>query len=156
MHNHAPTDYICPICIGLSGEQSDRTLIRPVDIIYADDLVTALINSFFLPGNEGHAIIVPNQHFENLYDLPHEYLHRIAEVSQQLSLAMRQAYECDGITTRQNNEPAGDQHAFHYHLHHFPRYAGDSFNQNADNKYLADPSDRTNYAQKLKAILSEK
>ena len=64
---------------------------------------------------------------------------------------MKKAYKCDGITLRQNNEPAGDQHAFHYHLHIFPRYNGDKFNVGMTKKsMLSDPDDRIKYAQMLK------
>lgn len=33
---------------------------------------------------------------------------------------------CDGVTFLQNNEPASNQHAFHYHLHVLPRYTNDN------------------------------
>ena len=35
-------------------------------------------------------------------------------------------WACDGTSVRQHNEPAGNQDAWHYHVHVFPRYAGDS------------------------------
>jgi histidine triad (HIT) family protein len=38
---------------------------------------------------------------------------------------MKAAYGCDGTSTRQHNEPAGNQDVWHYHMHVFPRYAGD-------------------------------
>jgi len=65
-----------------------------------------------------------------MYALPDEYGHRIFEVAKMISIAMKKAYKCDGITTRQNNGPAGNQHAFHYHFHIFPGYIDDSFNIN--------------------------
>lgn len=40
---------------------------------------------------------------------------------------MKAEYHCDRITNRQHNEPAGDQHIWHYHLHVIPRYSGDDF-----------------------------
>lgn len=153
MFNHAKKDYVCPICVGISGVESEDTLMRQADIVYTDDLVTAFINSFFVGENRGHVIVVPNKHFENVYDLPDEVGHRIFEVYKKISIAMRKAYSCDGITTRQNNEPAGDQHAFHYHFHVFPRYNGDSYNKNSGEKYLADPEERKEYAEKLKKFL---
>jgi histidine triad (HIT) family protein len=68
---------------------------------------------------------------------------------------MKEAYQCDGITTRQNNEPAGDQHAFHFHFHLFPRYTDDGYNavQPAE-KRLADPAERKEYAAKIKTVLN--
>lgn len=119
MKSHAPENYMCPICLGVKEIESSDTLMKPTDIVYKDDLVTAFINSFFVGKNAGHVIVVPNEHFESLYTLPVEYGHRIFDVAKKIALAMKDAYNCDGITTRQNNEPAGDQHAFHFHFHIF-------------------------------------
>ncbi len=153
MHNHAPPDYICPICLGVNGVESEDTLLRLTDIVYIDEFVTAFINSFWIKGNEGHVIIVPNEHYENIYDLPKELAGRVQSLAKKIALAMKQVYECDGITTLQNNEPAGSQHAFHYHLHIFPRYTSDSLFTNIGDKQLADPQKRKAYAEKLRALL---
>lgn len=153
--SNAPEDYICPICLGVNESESTDTLMRPTDIIYKDELVTGFINSFFVGKNAGHAIVVPNEHFENIYDLPSEVGHRVFDIAKKLSLTMKEVYSCDGITIRQNNEPAGDQHAFHFHLHVFPRYKNDGYNtvQPAD-KRLVDPKERSAYAAKLSATLT--
>jgi histidine triad (HIT) family protein len=148
--SRAPAGYDCPVCAGLN-QDGGETHITPDDIVYTDDLATALINSFFQIGNEGHVIVVPNSHFENIYDLPVEEGHRIFEVAQKIARAIKLAYEADGTTIRQNNEPAGDQHAFHYHLHVYPRYDGDSYNQaESGDRYLADATERAVYAKKLR------
>lgn len=120
--SNAPENYVCPICLGVKGIESSDTLMKPSDVVYKDDLVTVFINSFFMGKNAGHVIIVPNEHFESIYDLPQKYGHRVFDVAQKMAVALKEAHSCDGITTRQNNEPAGDQHAFHYHYHVFPRY----------------------------------
>ena len=72
-------------------------------------------------------IIISNEHFENIYDLPTRYvidIHRIAKI---IALAMKVVYSCDGISTRQHNEPAGNQDVWHYHMHITPRYNDDQF-----------------------------
>jgi histidine triad (HIT) family protein len=128
--------------------------MKPTDVVCKDDLVTAFINSFFVGKNAGHVIVVPNEHFESIYTLPNEVGHRIFDTAQKVALAMKQVYKCDGITTRQNNEPAGDQHAFHFHFHVFPRYNDDGYNAvQPSEKRLADPTERADYAQKIKAAL---
>lgn len=152
--SNAPEGYVCPICLGIQEVESPDTLIKPDDIVYRDDLVTALVNSFFMGKNAGHVIVVPNEHFESLYTLPEQYGHRVFEVAKKIAFAMKEAYECDGITTRQNNEPAGDQHAFHFHFHVFPRYDDDGYNSvQPSQKRLASPDERRGYAEKLKAVL---
>lgn len=141
--SNAPEGYVCPICPGIKRIVNKDTLMRPTDIVYTDELVTVFINSFFMGNNAGHAIVVPNEHYESLYTLPQAAGHRIFDVAQRTALAMKQAYSCDGITLRQNNEPAGDQHAFHFHLHVFPRYTNDGYNGVLPSeKRLADPAER--------------
>lgn len=152
--SNAPEHYECPICLGLESSDSPKTLIKPADFVYKDDLVSAFINTFFMGKNAGHVIIVPNDHYESIYTLPTEQGHRIFEVAQKVALAMKEAYQCDGITTRNNNEPAGDQHAFHFHFHVFPRYENDGYNSVAPaDKRLAEPEERAKYAEKLKKVL---
>ncbi len=139
--SRAPKDYICPICLGVQGVENEHTVMKQTDVVYKDDLVTAFVNSFFSGhNNDGFVIVVPNEHFENLYSLPAEYGYRIFEIAQKIAIAMKQAYACDGITTRQNNEPEGDQHAFHFHFHVWPRYKDDGYNtMKPEDKHLADP-----------------
>ncbi|RJQ27719.1 HIT family protein [Candidatus Parcubacteria bacterium] len=153
MYNHAPKDYKCPICPAVKGLENEVTYIKQTDLVYKDELVSAFINSFFIEGNLGHVIIVPNKHSENIYDMPEEYIRQISEVSKKIAGAMKTAYSCDGITTLQNNEPAGDQHAFHFHFHVFPRYKDDNLHANLSHKRLTTPEERSPYAEKLKEHL---
>lgn len=154
MYNHAPENYKCPICLGVNGVESEDTLLKQEDLVYKDDLVSVFINSFWVDTAKGHVIVVPNQHYENLYDMPTYVGHRIFEVTQKIAIAMKDSYKCDGITTRQNNEPAGNQHAFHYHQHVYPRYDGDSYNENMTQKsILSTPEERLEYSRKLKDTL---
>ncbi|PIR62986.1 MAG: diadenosine tetraphosphate hydrolase [Candidatus Pacebacteria bacterium CG10_big_fil_rev_8_21_14_0_10_42_12] len=134
MNTHAPKNYICPICLGVQGVENEQTLIRKQDILYRDDAVMVLIASYFIKGSEGHLIVVPTRHFENIYDLPDEIGARIFSTAKEYAIKMKSAYGCDGVNLLQNNEPAAGQHAFHYHLHLFPRYDGDSLWENMGKK----------------------
>ena len=154
MKSHAPTDYKCPICLGVCGIDNEDTLLKQADLVYKDDLVSAFVNSFWIPTCEGHVIIVPNEHYENIYDLPDKVGERVFVVARKIAFAMKKAYTCDGITTMQKNEPAGGQHAFHFHFHIYPRYDGDSFDINQSKKtVLSDLKERIKYAEKLKKCL---
>lgn len=155
--SNAPVDYRCPICLGISKLHSPDTLIRPSDFVFEDDQVAALLNSFFMGSNNaGHVIIVPKVHYESLYVLPDEIGHRIYDLSRHIAIAIKKAYKCDGIKIIQNNEPASDQHAFHYHLHVFPRYFDDGFNSVLPSqKILASPNERAAYADKIKLALDD-
>jgi len=150
MFNHAPADYECPICIAVSGIENADTLISQSDIVHKDELVFAFISSFFIGNNPGHLIISPNTHFENIYDISNEILSHISKLSKRISIALKGAYDCDGVTILQNNEPEGGQHAFHYHLHVFPRYKDDNLHANMLEKRKTSAQERLVYVNKLK------
>ena len=155
MYNHAPENYICPICLGVQGVESEDTMIRQQDIVFKDGLVTAFIGSIWVgTKNPGHPLVVPNEHFENVYEMPQEVGHRIFDVSQKVALALKEVRKCEGVTFRQNNEPASSQHAFHYHLHLFPRFNGDELDTQIKNSYRPTPEERKPYADALKEFLS--
>lgn len=155
MFNHAPEGYKCPICLGINGVENEDTLIRKSDIVYKDDKITAFISSYFIGNNPGHVIISPNDHFENIYDLPEDFYPEMLKVAKNVSLALKDAYKCDGITLLQNNEPEGGQHAFHYHLHVFPRYKNDNLHKNMMAKKESTQEERLNYANKIKDKLAK-
>lgn len=156
MKSNAPDGYKCPICLSIQGIESSDTLLKQADTVYKDNLISVFINSFWIGKNEGHVIVVPNEHFETIYELPEHVGHRVFDVAKKIAIAMKIAYQSDGITTRQNNEPAGDQHAFHFHFHIFPRYTDDGFNQRLTEKSrLSEPSERIKYVEKLKTELNK-
>jgi histidine triad (HIT) family protein len=150
MYNHAPENYVCPICLGVKKVSSEATLIAPSDFVYEDELVVALINSFFVPANPGHVIVVPKEHYENLYDMPLNYLERTSAVAKHIALAMKSVRQCDGITLLQNNEPAGGQKAFHSHLHVYPRFTDDNLLEHIHNTTRPPAEERQPYADALK------
>jgi histidine triad (HIT) family protein len=69
--------------------------------------------------------VSPIEHFENLYTLPTSVGHSVFDLVQAVAVAIREAYGCDGVSTRQHNEPAGNQDVWHHHVHVFPRYEDD-------------------------------
>lgn len=150
MYNHAPEGYQCPICLAIQGIESEKTMIKQDDIFYRDEIVMGFIGSKSIKGNDGHPLLVPVQHAENLYSLSVEQAHRTMEVAQKIAIALKKVRNCDGVTLVQNNEPAGDQHAYHYHLHIVPRFTGDNFHHELFNTYLSDPSERIAFANALK------
>lgn len=150
MYNHAPENYVCPICLAVEGIENDQTMIRQADIFYRDELVMALVNSKFVGNNPGHAIVVPLKHFENLYDLPDAEANQIMKIAKMTARAMKAVRQCDGVMIQQNNEPASGQHAFHYHMHVFPRFDGDDFANASLNVRVPEPDERVAYAGALR------
>lgn len=151
MFNHAPPDYVCPFCLIVGGIENEQVLTRQQDIVYKDDFVTAFVSSHWWKNNPGHVVIIPNRHFENIYDLPLDYATEIQRVACKVALALKEAYHCPGISTRQHNEPDGQQDVWHFHLHVFPRYPDDKLYKK--NRRYIKPSRRLPYAVRLKQAL---
>lgn len=156
MYNHAPENYVCPFCCLIRGIENERMHSVQSDIIYKNQVVTAFISSRQWPNNKGNVIIVPNEHFENIYDLPVNFATEIHRVARMIALAMKALYACHGISTRQHNEPAGNQDVWHYHLHITPRYNNDWFYFNLFRRKYMPVSGRAEYAEKLKTYLEER
>jgi histidine triad (HIT) family protein len=149
MYNHASDNYICPFCLIVQGIENEHALTKQDDIVYQDNYITAFISAGWFENNKGHVIIIPNKHFENIYDLPSEYSHRIHDLEREVAIAFKEVYHCDGVSSRQHNEPCGNQDVWHYHLHVFPRYQGDDLYRT--NRELSQPEERIEYARKLRA-----
>jgi histidine triad (HIT) family protein len=93
MLNHPPKNYECPICMSLKGIENDSIYLKQRDYVYKDKLVSAFISSSWIPTCEGHAIVVPNKHFENIYGLSEKYGHRIFDVAKKTAISIKKAYQ---------------------------------------------------------------
>lgn len=109
----------------------------------------AFIGAKQWPLTPGHVLVVPHTHYENLYDLPDEIGAQIFSLSRQIAVAMKEVYGCAGISTRQHNEPSGNQDVWHYHVHVFPRY--DRNDLYPHNGAIMPPEERAIYATRLRA-----
>jgi histidine triad (HIT) family protein len=119
-----------------------------------DDNVTAFMSLHDASNNPGHVIVIPNVHYENIYDLPVPSAASIHACCRAVALAMKAAYHCDGISLRQHNEPAGGQDVWHYHMHIYPRYKGDDFIR--AERIVTTPEKRAEYAARLKAHIENR
>ncbi len=121
MHLHEPPEYRCPLCAIVAGSEHGHTTV------WRDSLSIAVVSRSYHPRNAGSLLLCSLQHFENIYVLPQEVGAHLFGVSQRLAIALKQALLCEGVSTRQHNEPAGTQEVWHYHQHIVPRYTGDNF-----------------------------
>lgn len=150
MYNHQPPDYNCPFC-GIVQGRFDAWTVE-TDVVYQDEMVTAFISAAWWPNNDGHVIIIPNTHHENIYDLPLDAATAIHRTAREVALAFMQVYGADGTSTRQHNGPGGNQEVWHYHFHVFPRYAAD--NLYTSQRRITTPDERRPYADKLRAYFN--
>ncbi len=124
-HSHAPAHYVCPFCCVARGNTDARVLSRPDDVFYRTDQTLGLIAPHWWLRNPGSALVVPTRHVETLYDLSPTSTATLFRAVQEVATAMKRTYGCDGVTVRQNNEPAGGQSVWHVHVHVVPRYRSD-------------------------------
>lgn len=147
--SHEPAGYVCPFCRLAAG--GDNPLNTQGDIVRRTDGAMAFISPRLWPNNPGHVLVVPIGHHENLYELPTEAGHAVHDLVREVALAIRHTYGCDGVSTRQHNEPAGDQEVWHYHVHVFPRYAGDDLYRTKPIPGYASTAQRLPYAERLRS-----
>lgn len=152
---HAPAGYDCPFCDVVRRVPRPHPYTQPDDIVFHNQLVTAFISSCWWPNNPGHVVIVPNDHFENLYELPAHCGAAIHDMSRVIALALKAVYGCDGISTRQHNEPSGGQDVWHYHLQVFPRHVDDDLYVLTPQRRTTAPEERRPYAKRLRAYLTQ-
>ena len=149
MYDHAPAGYVCPFCLLVQGIENSGTQLRQADIVFQTGEATALMATRKWQNNTGHVLVIPNRHFESIYDLPVPISTEIHSLGRRVALAMKAEYQCDGISIRQNNEPAGDQQIWHYHLHVIPRYENDHFPGTEKDSFP--PELHAEYSQKLRS-----
>ena len=78
------------------------------------------------PGNPGHILVIPKQHYRNIFDIPAETAGKIMEVGAKLAGVIKDVLNPDGLNLFQSSEAAAFQSVFHFHLHLLPRWEGDS------------------------------
>jgi histidine triad (HIT) family protein len=150
---HAPPDYDCPFCRVVRGEDLAGPYTRQSDIVLRTHHATAFVSARWWSGNAGHVLVIPNPHIENLYALEPPLLGEVHATVRQIAIALRSAYDCEGVSTRQHNEPASHQEVWHFHCHVFPRYTGDQLYERSNDYRWTTPEERAPYAEKLRQWL---
>ena len=90
--------------------------------VYEDEKVMAFLD--IRPLNEGHTLVIPKAHYENVFDVPQELNAYLHGVTKQVAIAVKKATGADGVTIIQQNGKAANQDIPHLHVHVIPRYAG--------------------------------
>ena len=91
--------------------------------IYEDEDFTVILDAG--PATRGHALILPKEHYDNIYRLPDDTAGKAFKLAKKLAGHMTDVLKCDGFNIVQNNGEAAGQTVFHFHMHLIPRYSGD-------------------------------
>ncbi|MCF0135207.1 MAG: HIT family protein [Lachnospiraceae bacterium] len=73
----------------------------------------------------GHMLILPKEHYADLYELPEDTAAAAMRLAKKLAHAAAATMDLDGLNILQNNGEAAGQSVMHYHLHVLPRRRGD-------------------------------
>ncbi len=108
----------CIFCKIVKGE-------LPSTKVYEDENTLAFLD--IDPVNIGHTLVIPKEHFVNIYETPEKTLLDMMKVVKKLSEAIKSGLKSDGINVTMNNDPAAGQIIFHSHIHIIPRITDDGF-----------------------------
>lgn len=106
----------CVFCKIIAGEIPSHT-------IYEDEKYKVILDVG--PATKGHALILPKNHYANLYELPEEDAAEVFKLAKKMMVRMTDKLKCDGFNIVQNNGETAGQTVYHFHVHLIPRYKND-------------------------------
>ncbi|KAB2849217.1 MAG: HIT family protein [Hyphomicrobiaceae bacterium] len=118
--------------------------------VYEDEDTLAFMD--IMPRAEGHTLVIPKTPARNILDASELQLSAIMRTTQRLSRALLKAFDAQGVTIQQFNEPAGGQVVFHLHVHILPRWDGVALGKPGQ---MGDQAKLRAGAEKIKAALAE-
>ena len=107
----------CIFCKIANGEIPSAT-------VYEDSICRVILD--VNPANKGHALIIPKEHFDNIYSMDAETAAKIFTIATEVAKAQQAELNPDGLNILQNNGEAAGQTVFHFHMHRVPRYIKDN------------------------------
>jgi histidine triad (HIT) family protein len=96
----------------------------PTNSIYEDEDFNVILDAS--PASKGHALILPKQHYADIYEIEPELLQKAVLLAKTVIAHETPVLGCDGYNLVQNNGEAAGQTVFHFHMHLIPRYAADN------------------------------
>ena len=136
-------DKDCIFCLIAGGD-------IPAETVYEDDEFRVILD--VNPATRGHALILPKEHYANIFEIDDAVLSRLILLAKKVAGAMKDSLACDGINIIQNNGAAAGQTVQHFHLHIIPRYKDDGQNILWEPR-TSDPDVQKELAARIKAAL---
>ena len=119
----------------------------PSHIIYEDDKVMAFLDAF--PISLGHTLIIPKQHFSNIYDIEERDLVEIIKVARKIAKAYEEIFGINNLQLINNAGKGGQQEVFHFYLHLIPRYENDGIDLSHPKANITE-EEKINFLNKFK------
>ncbi len=119
----------------------------PSEKIYENGKVLSFLS--IGPVNKGHALVIPKEHYENIFDIPEELLKNVIVAAKKVAKAVMESTGAEGISISQSNHHAGGQVVFHIHFHIMPRYRNDGLRLWPHKSY--EEGEMQEYAEKIRS-----
>lgn len=121
----------------------------PSHRVYEDDMSLAFMD--VMPQVPGHTLVIPKYPAEGLFDCDPEYLAATITTTQNVGVAVKEAFAAPGVMIAQLNGPAAGQTVFHLHFHILPRHDGIDLKLHA--RDMEDGEVLAAHAEKIRACL---
>lgn len=95
----------------------------PTNAIYEDEDFKVILDAS--PATKGHALILPKEHYANIYEIKGDTLQKAILLAQKVIAHETKVLGADGYNVVQNNGEVAGQTVFHFHMHLIPRYKED-------------------------------
>jgi len=95
----------------------------PCTEIYEDQHVLAFLDTN--PVSENHTLIIPKNHYVNLYDIPENELKHLLVATKRITIQFQNDHDVQGVNVLHASGAEAQQSVYHFHLHLVPRRIGD-------------------------------
>ncbi len=95
----------------------------PSKVIYEDEKCLVFLD--ISPATKGHVLIIPKNHYADLFEIEESELFYLMGIAQKISQRLKDRLGFEGLNVVQNNGSIAGQTVFHYHIHLIPRYKDD-------------------------------
>jgi histidine triad (HIT) family protein len=107
----------------------------PCEKIYEDEHTLAFLD--IKPLNEGHTLVIPKAHSENILSIESAPLSHVMETVRRIAPVIKDATGASGVNIHSNNGASAGQVVFHTHIHIIPRHERDGYKHWAHPEHLA-------------------
>jgi histidine triad (HIT) family protein len=107
----------CIFCAIVAGK-------APAHRVAEDEQALAFLDLF--PVSDGHTLVIPKDHAENVFEMQDGPLRAVAALARRAARAIRAELAPAGLAVYQANGEAAGQTVWHYHQHLIPRRMGEA------------------------------
>ncbi|OQB41609.1 MAG: HIT-like protein [candidate division CPR1 bacterium ADurb.Bin160] len=103
----------------------------PAYIVYENEFVLAILAKDMEV--YGHTLVIPKQHYKDIFDIETHVLKKIISVVKKLSIQYKKNISATGINIFNASGTDAQQSVFHFHIHILPRFSNDGLDTRPTN-----------------------